>query len=250
MTKSYFSKTLNPLNLPQTDNDIPLEEEVIPIILPTINTLIGESYDRSIDFKAYVNNPDAISDKEKWLKAEFSKRLDTIVKQSSELSEEEIKLKMMELKQWKEYDAQDIRERFANHLLNDFITRYNFQQKSKNGWKEQIMNAQEMYLFDVVSGNLVFENINPKNIQIYGLPENGNVHESEAIVYSRYMTISEIVTKYGDDLNKKQLDEISNADYIVVPRGAPYQSFLERGVKKEKLIGVDFGFDLRKIKSH
>jgi len=208
MTKSYFSKTLNPLGLPQTDNDIPLEEEIIPIILPTINTLIGESYDRPLDFKAYVNNPDAISDKEKWLKSEFSKRLDTIVKQSNDLTEDEIKLKMMELQQWKEYDAQDIRERFANHLLNDFMTRYNFQQKTKNGWKEQIMNAQEIYLFDVIKGNMLFENINPKNIQIYGLPENGNVHESEAIVYSKYMTISEIVTKYGDDLKKKQLDEI------------------------------------------
>ena len=41
--------------------------------------------------------------------------------------------------------------------------------------------------------------------------------------------------------------ELNNADYVVVPRGKAYRSFLENGFPKERLVPVPFGFDLSKI---
>jgi len=206
LNKDYFNKTLNPFDLPQTDNTIPVDEEVIPIISPSLNTLIGEIYERNVNFKAYVMNPTAVSEKEKWLKEEINKKLQNIV--NSKLPKEEEKLRLAELKQWKEYDAQDVRERLANHILKDHIERLNFKKKSKEGWKELLYNSEQAYKIEIVKDNVVFEKLNPLGLTFYGLPNSGEIHKSEAIVYQRYMSVGEIITSYGNEINKKQLDSI------------------------------------------
>jgi len=207
MESDFFNKQLNPLNLPQASNDLPVKEEIIPVILPSINTLIGEIYDRNLDFKAYVNNPSAISQKEEYVKKEFDKKMQAII-ENNNLTEEETKLKLMEIQQWSLYGTQDVRERFANHIITDSMERLHYQQVTKNGWKDIIHNSQEIYRFDLVKGNVSFERINPMDVQIYGLPETGNIHEAEAINYKRYLTIGEIVSQYGDYLKESEIKNI------------------------------------------
>jgi len=203
----YFNKALNPMGLPQTDNDISVKDEIIPIILPSFNTLVGEMYKRNLDFKAYVINPNAVSEKEKWLKSEFDKKLKDIV-ENKNLSEQETKLKLMELKQWQMYGSQDVRERFANHVIKDHIDRLYFQQKTKDGWKDMIINSQEIYQFNIYHNNVEMEKVNPIDVQIFGLPDNGKVHEAEAIVISRYLTVGEIIERYSNELKEEDLTRI------------------------------------------
>lgn len=197
-----LNKELNPMGLPQSKNQIPTSKQIISVIRPSVNTLIGEFYDRPIDFKAFVVNSDAVSDKEKMIKDKTMSKLASLL-EDKELSEEEKKLEIVKLQQWGKYEAQDIREKAANYIIKDYMERLKFTQVNKEGWKDFVYNSQQMYLFDVTEGNVIMKNIDPRELKIYGLPNNGNVHESEALSYERYMTITEIMAQYN--LSKKDI---------------------------------------------
>lgn len=211
LDSDYFNRALNPMELPQTKNDIAVNDEIIPIVLPSFNTLVGEMYKHNIDFRAYVINPEAVREKENWLKKELDKKLQAIIQDES-LSEEDIKLKMLEINNWKEYSSQDIRERFANHLLKDHIDRLYFQRETKEGWKDMITNSHEAYEFTVFKNNVGMERVHPLNLQIFGLPENGRIHESEAIVITRYLTVGEIIERYSAELTNDEIERIIHGE--------------------------------------
>lgn len=207
LDNDQLNKALNPMGLKQAKMDLEVNEQTIPVILPSVNTLIGEIYDRNIDFRAYIMNTDAISEKEVAIKKEFGSRLAAILdKKEKGMSEEEFQLEMNKIKQWQTYEAQDVRERVANHIIKDSIERYKFQQVTKNGWKDMIANSNEIYKFAIESGNVVFKHIHPTDISIFGLPDNGNIHESEAIIHNRYLTYSEVIASYN--LKKSEIDKI------------------------------------------
>ncbi len=205
-----LNKTFNPMELDQAKIDIITEDQVIPVIAPSINTLIGEVYDRNIDFRAFVANPDAVSEKEKNIKKLYNEKLRKIIVDKANASEEELQMQLNKLNQWKTYEAQDIRERAANHIIKDGIERLDFQRKTKEGWKDIIANVNEIYKFEIVNGNVEMTNLHPLNVKVFGLPNNGNIHEAEAICYERYMSYSEIIAGYN--LKKSEIDSILDKD--------------------------------------
>ena len=204
-----LNRTFNPMELEQADIDMITQDEIIPVILPSINTLIGESFDRNIDFRAYIMNPDAISEKEETIMKEYNARLQSLI-EAKGLSDEALQLELLKIKQWKDYEAQDIRERFANHVLKDYMSRLNFMNRTKDGWKDLISNSQEIYGFTMVKGNVDMQRLHPTEVKLFGLPSSGNIQESEAIIYERYMTYTEIIANY--ELTKKEIDKLITKD--------------------------------------
>jgi glycosyltransferase involved in cell wall biosynthesis len=53
---------------------------------------------------------------------------------------------------------------------------------------------------------------------------------------------------FSDKQLKRALLELNQADYVMVPRGFAYNSFIEHGFAKKKLIPVSFGINLDKFK--
>ncbi len=52
----------------------------------------------------------------------------------------------------------------------------------------------------------------------------------------------------SDKYLNKQMRDINNADYVVVPKGFAYESFIKNNFPKEKLVPVPFGINLEKFK--
>jgi glycosyltransferase involved in cell wall biosynthesis len=80
--------------------------------------------------------------------------------------------------------------------------------------------------------------------------ENASSHPSvqNRILIEEYNKYGIISKPYVDDQLRKAIDELNYADYVVVPKGFAYDSFISEGFDRKKLIAVNFGIDLEKFK--
>lgn len=207
LSKTLLEKAFNPMKLEGEAVDIPSENEVISIINPSINALIGEELARNFEYRAYLINPTDISQKEVAVKEELSKKIASLVKNTS-LSPEGIKLEMEKLKRWKTYSAQDIREQVANHIITDLKGRLSLKTVFKEGWKDVIAVNEEMYHIGLYNGNVLVERIDPTELSIYQLGNSSRIEEAGTLVWTRYMQPNIIVERYYDVLSKNDVKYI------------------------------------------
>ncbi|OGJ12708.1 hypothetical protein A3K62_01215 [Candidatus Pacearchaeota archaeon RBG_16_35_8] len=73
--------------------------------------------------------------------------------------------------------------------------------------------------------------------------ENASLHPitHTKIIKEEYKKLGIKIKLYSKKHFRKQLEQLKNADYVVVPGGGAYNSFIKEGFKKEKLVKVNFG---------
>jgi len=200
-----LKKAFNPMNLEGENITIPTGDEVIPVIHPSINALIGEAYDRPFEFRAYLTNPSDISTKEEELKLQLDNKLKILVKNSA-VQGEALKLALNKLKYWATYTFQDVRERTANHKLKDLVLDQDLIKVFKDGFKDVIAVNEEQYHIGLYNGNVTIEKIEPNELDVYQLGQSNKIEDAGILVWTRYRSANKILEMYYDKLTKSDIE--------------------------------------------
>jgi hypothetical protein len=209
-----MKKTLNPLN--KRVGLIPRDIQHYPIINNPINTLVGEESRRKHDYNVKVCNEDAVSEIERSKIKDATNKIMEIITNNA-LSEEDAKAQVEELQQYYNYKWQDIRELRANWLLKHYIKELDFDRKMNQGFKDVLLVSEEIYQFDITSGEPTFEVLNPRKVYTIRSSYSSKMEDSDIIIIDDYWAPSKILDVYYDSLKDKDVEYIetlSNANLV------------------------------------
>lgn len=105
------------------------------------------------------------------------------------------------------------REVAVNKLIKHLKKELNIKFKTDTNFQNVIIDGREIYRVGVRHGKPFLEIINPINFRAYGGPDQMFIQDYEKAIYERYIPISEVYNKYGDQLKSsdlKKLDSLLN----------------------------------------
>lgn len=191
-----------------TDYGLPTKQiQHYPIMNTSINLLLGEERASQFDFRVMITNPNAISEIEEEKKAQIQQEVQRLVENSS-LSEDEYNQKMQKLSDFFTYEWQDLREIRANCLLNHYKKEQNFDATFNDGFADVAINNEEIYQCTIEGYEPVLRKLNPMKVQVWGAGSSSKVEDADMIVIEDYWPRNRILDVYGDQLTKKQIDDI------------------------------------------
>lgn len=194
---------LNPYN--KVSNYIPTEIQHYPIMNLPLDLLVGEEASRKWDMIAIVANPDAVSqleeDKQKLALERIGQFLQSDTTDTQGMQEE-----ASEIQKYFNYKYQDMREIQANWVLNDAFKSVDFKEKLRIGLKNVLIVNEEIYLFDIVEGEVVMEVINPKKIYTFRGGQSSRIEDSDIIIIEDYWSPGRIQDTWFSKLKKKDYD--------------------------------------------
>lgn len=196
------------LNPNEIDADyIPIRVPHHPIMTPKIDVLIGEEINRKFDYHFTVSSPDAISMKEDDKKTQIFGRLSQIIQEES--SPEEIEQKMGELQKFLKYEYQDIRERMVNQLIKYYYEVEEFDMKFNEGFKDVLLNGEEIYACDIVGGEPTLERLNGLKVRSLRSGGSNRIEDSDLIIIEDHWSPGRIIDTFYEDLKPKDIDYIT-----------------------------------------
>ena len=180
-----------------------------PIINSKLNVLLGEESKRSFDFKVMVTNPLAISEKENAKKAEVIDNLKNMILMS-EKSDEEITYELEKLQKFYQYEWQDFREIRANQLLQHYVAELGIKSIFNKGFYNAMVNAEEIYQCDIVSGEPTFELLNPLKVRVYRSGYSNRIEDADIVVYEDYWSPGKIIDTFYDVLSEDEIKKLED----------------------------------------
>lgn len=179
-----------------------------PIITPRVNVLVGEEKRRKFDWSVQIINPDTLSkikeDKKKLVDQKLMEML------QSGVSDEELEQELAKYGDYINFDYQDIREKRANLLMRHYISKLDMKVQFQQGFKDALIMGEEVYMFDIVNGEVVFERLNPLKVHTLRSGYSNKIEDSDVIVLDDFWSPGKIQDTYYNDLNDievKKLDE-------------------------------------------
>jgi len=179
-----------------------------PIITPRVNVLVGEEKRRKFDWSVQIINPDTISkikeDKKKLVEAKLMEML------QSEVSDDELEKELIKYGDYINFDYQDMREKRANLLMRHYISKLNMKIQFQQGFKDALIMGEEIYMFDIVNGDVVFEKLNPLKVHTLRSGFSNKIEDSDVIILDDFWSPGKIQDTYYNDLSDlevKKLDE-------------------------------------------
>lgn len=178
-----------------------------PIMNTSINLLLGEERAAQFDFKVMITNPNAVSEIEEEKKTQLQQEIQRLVEDSS-LSEDEYNQKMQKLGDFFTYEWQDIREIRANCLLNHYKKEQNFDAIFNDGFADVAINNEEIYQCTIEGREPVLRKLNPMKVQVWGAGSSSRIEDARMVVIEDYWPQNRILDVYGEQLTKKQIEDI------------------------------------------
>ena len=179
-----------------------------PIITPRVNVLVGEEKRRKFDWSVQIINPDTLSkikeDKKKLVDAKLMEML------QSDVSDDELEKELMKYGDYINFDYQDMREKRANLLMRHYIAKLDMKIAFQQGFKDALIQGEEVYMFDIVNGEVSFEKLNPQKVHTLRGGYSSKIEDSDVIILDDFWAPGRIQDTYYNDLNDidvKKLDE-------------------------------------------
>lgn len=194
---------LNPGEMEQ--HLIPNAIQHYPIITPRVNVLVGEEKRRKFDWSVSITNPDTLSSIKKDKKAMLDAKLNELLT-DEEMSDEEAQKALADYAGYVNMDYQDVREKRANLLLRHYIGALDMKVKFQAGFKDALLGAEEMYMFDIVNSEVTFEKLNPHKVFTLRSGSSNKIEDADVIVIDDYWSPGKILDHYYEDLNGKEVD--------------------------------------------
>lgn len=182
-----------------------------PIITPRINVLVGEEKRRKFDWSVQITNPDTLSkikeDKKKLVDARLMEML------HSDVSDEELEQELQKYGDYINFDYQDIREKRANLLMRHYIAKLDMKIQFQQGFKDALIMGEEIYMFDIVNGEVVFEKLNPLKVHTLRGGYSSKIEDSDVIVIDDFWSPGKIQDTYYNDLNDIETKKLDDQNY-------------------------------------
>ncbi|GIW57573.1 MAG: hypothetical protein KatS3mg083_518 [Candidatus Dojkabacteria bacterium] len=114
-----------------------------------------------------------------------------------------------EIERYISREYKDQSEIFANHILNYAKDRLRLKNKFINGLKHAIVFGREIYYVDIINDNVVVENVNPLYFDCDSRPHLENIEDGEWAVRLLFLSPTEIMTRWGDEISKEDMEKLS-----------------------------------------
>ena len=182
-----------------------------PIITPRVNVLVGEEKRRKFDWTVQITNPDTLSqikeDKMRLVQAKLTEMLE------SSVSDEELEQELNKYGDYINFDYQDLREKRANLLMRHYISKLDIKLQFQQGFKDALIMGEEIYMFDIVNGEVTFEKLNPIKVHTLRSGSSNRIEDSDVIVIDDFWSPGKIQDHYYSDLSEsevKKLDDMND----------------------------------------
>ena len=186
-----------------------------PIISPKIDLLVGEDLRRPIDVKVSTTNKEAVLRKEdvkvnlimKQLTQDIHKEFEQMhgvpLPPATEMEvPEDIDLYMR-------YNYREMVEETAQDGLEYLMQRYNYKDLFKEGFRDMLVTGKEFFKIYDHNGDPFVRRVDPRNI-VYEINASSDyLDDSSWVGEERYLSYSEILDEFRDELDREQLEELS-----------------------------------------
>jgi hypothetical protein len=184
-----------------------------PIITPRVNVLVGEEKKRKFDWSVEIINPDTLSKIKEDKKRLVDQKLMEMLQ--SDVSDEELEQELMKYGDYINFDYQDLREKRANLLMKNYISKLNMKYLFQKGFKDALIFGEEIYMFDIINGNVTFERLNPTKVHTLRSGSSNRIEDSDIIVLDDFWSPGKIQDTYYSDLSELQVKELD--DEVTAP---------------------------------
>lgn len=184
-----------------------------PIITPRINVLVGEEKRRKFDWSVEIINPDTLSKIKEDKKKLVDKKLMEMLQ--SDVSDEELEQELIKYGDYINFDYQDLREKRANLLMKNYISKLNMKYLFQKGFKDALIFGEEIYMFDIVNGNVTFERLNPTKVHTLRSGSSSKIEDSDIIVLDDFWSPGKIQDTFYNDLSDVQVKSLD--DEVTTP---------------------------------
>jgi hypothetical protein len=197
---------LNPYN--KVSSYIPDKIQHYPVMNQALDLLTGEEVNRKSEMTVKVANAEAISQVEETKAKQIRELLLEFV--SKDIPEGQEQQEASDLIKYANYKYQDLREIHANWVLNDAIKSTDFYRKLQEGFKHVTICAEEIYLFDIVSGEPVMELLNPKKVYTFRAGQSSRIEDSDVIIIDDYWSIGRVHDTFYNKLKPAHLASLDS----------------------------------------
>lgn len=199
----------NPLGIETADLNFPATPQPYDVWNPIFQTLFGEEAKRQMSFVVRAINDDAISEKETQMQEQIIGRLNELLQMH--IQDPEAAQQMdPQLDKYSQMNYQDMRESIATKILNYLKKDLNIDMVFQRGWEDALIAGEEIYSIETFAGEPRMRRVNPIELH-YKLPHNSDMlDDSEVIVESTYMSVSQIIDNFYDKLTEKQVAELES----------------------------------------
>jgi hypothetical protein len=177
-----------------------------PIITPRVNVLVGEEKRRKFDWSVQIINPDTLSkikeDKKRMVDQKIMEML------QSDVSDDDLEKELQKYGDYINFDYQDIREKRANLLLKNYIAKLDMKIAFQQGFKDALIMGEEIYMFDIVNGNVTFEKLNPLKVHTLRGGYSNKIEDSDVIVLDDFWAPGKIQDHFYNDLSEVEVAEL------------------------------------------
>lgn len=203
----------------------------INIIVNKINRLKGEEMTRPFNFSVVSTNGDGVTAKEEKKKEvliqiamqKLAKELGQPLEPSLDPETgEEIPPHFDQVDAYINYSVNDIREKWANDILNYLRYKESLELKFNEGWEHALIAAEEIYYIGIINGEPKLRVCNPLNCEYDRNPDNPNIEEGDWFREDRWMTAGQILDEYGEYLTDDQIDQLDKGN---IKQGLSNQMF-------------------------
>lgn len=182
-----------------------------PIITPRINVLVGEEKRRKFDWSVQITNPDTLSKIKEDKKKLVDQRLMEMLQ--SDVSDEELEKELVKYGDYINFDYQDVREKRANLLMRHYIEKLNMKILFQQGFKDALIMGEEIYMFDIVNGEIIFEKLNPLKVHTLRSGFSNKIEDADVIVIDDFWSPGKIQDTYYNDLNDIEVKKLDDTEY-------------------------------------
>lgn len=107
-----------------------------------------------------------------------------------------------------EREHQDPAEVLSHQLLEYLVQKEDVKMKFNKAWKHGLIAGREIFWVGVVNGEPVLKVVNPLRFDYDKSPDLDYIEDGEWACYEMYMTPSEVIKHFGQELTPTEMDEI------------------------------------------
>jgi hypothetical protein len=186
-----------------------------PIISPKIDLLVGEDLRRPLDVKVSTTNKEAVLRKEDVKVNLIMKQLtEEIHQQFAETTGIEIPpVTEMEIPEdidlYMRYNYREMVEETAQDGLEYLIQKHNYRDLFKEGFRDLLVTGKEFFKIYDHNGDPYVRRVDPRNIVYEINAQSDYLDDSSWVGEERYLSYSEILDEFRDELTREDLEELS-----------------------------------------
>ncbi len=197
---------LNPNSL--SEDLVPTRVPHHPIMAPKIDVLIGEELNRGFDYSFVSTSPDAITAKAEEQKSQIMQALAEAV-QSENLSPKDMEAQAKKIEKYMRYSFKDMREHAVNQLMKYYYEEQDFDGKFNDGFKDVLLNGEEIYSCEIVGGEPVLEKLNGLKVRALRTGGSNRIEDSDMIIIEDHWAAGRIIDTFYEELSPKDIDYIT-----------------------------------------